>query len=67
MRNVLPQGNRWHMRTVLQYESLQHMGAYQGMDSTGSGYGTMVDYFERDNETLGSIKGGEFLDQFSNY
>jgi hypothetical protein len=31
------------------------------MDSFGSGYGILTGSCEHDNETSGSIKGGEFL------
>jgi hypothetical protein len=37
-----------------------------GLDSSGSGQGPMLGPCEHDNETSGSIKGGEFLDGVSN-
>jgi len=38
-------------------------GAYgRGLDSSGSGYGSVASSYEHGNERLGSIKGGEFLD-----
>jgi hypothetical protein len=33
-----------------------------GLDSSGSGCGPIAGSYERGNETLGSIKGGDFLD-----
>jgi hypothetical protein len=33
-----------------------------GLDSSGSGQGPMAGCCEHDNEPLGSVKGGEFLD-----
>jgi hypothetical protein len=33
-----------------------------GLDSSGSGHGPVVGFWEHDNEPSGSIKGGEFLD-----
>jgi len=33
-----------------------------GMDSSGSGQGPKEGFCEQDNETLGSVKGGEILD-----
>jgi hypothetical protein len=38
-----------------------------GLDSSGSGWVPVTGSFEHDDELLGSIKGGEFLDQLSNY
>jgi hypothetical protein len=35
------------------------------MDSFGSGWGSVTASCEHGNETLGSIKGGQFLDQLS--
>jgi hypothetical protein len=33
-----------------------------GPDSSGSGWGPVVDSCEHGNKPLGSVKGGEFLD-----
>jgi hypothetical protein len=38
-----------------------------GLDSPGPGLGPVAGSCEHDNETSGSIKGGEFLDQLSDY
>jgi hypothetical protein len=34
-----------------------------GMDGTGSGYDLLAGFCEHDNELLGPIKGGEFLEK----
>jgi hypothetical protein len=36
-----------------------------GLDPLGSGQGLVAGSCEHDNETSGSIQGGEFLDQLS--
>jgi hypothetical protein len=36
-----------------------------GLDASDSGYGPEAGFCEHGNETSGSIKGGEFLDQLS--
>jgi hypothetical protein len=38
-----------------------------GLDASGSGWETVAGSCEHSNEPSGSIKGGEFLDQVSNY
>jgi hypothetical protein len=38
-----------------------------GLDASGSGYGPVAGSCEHGYETLGSIKGEEFLDYQSNY
>jgi hypothetical protein len=38
-----------------------------GLNSTGSGYGQIVGFYQHDNEPLGSIKGVKFLGQLSDY
>jgi len=38
-----------------------------GLDASGSGQETVAGSCEHSNEPSGSIKGGEFLDQVSNY
>jgi hypothetical protein len=48
--------SRWQDRIFNKWD-----GGY-GVDRSGSGYGQMADSCECDNEPLGSIKCGEFLD-----